>query len=58
MMKLFIPILIFLLNLSVAFAQTGLFTGEGGVAFATTGIVIVVIFFAVREFIKQFKRNK
>ena len=50
--------MVFLINISVAFAQLGLFSGEGATAFATTGIVIVVMFFAVREFIKRFKRNK
>ncbi len=55
MKKLIILAMVFLLNLTIVNAQTGLFTSEGGTAFATVGIVIVVIFFVVREFAKRFK---
>lgn len=56
-MKLIILGIVFILNLTLVAAQTGLFTSEGGTSFATVGIVIVVAFFVIREVAKQFRRK-
>lgn len=57
MRKLIILGIVFMINLTIVSAQTGLFTAEGGTAFATAGIVIVVGFLVAREFVKRFRKK-
>jgi len=45
--------LMFLINLYVASAQTGLFTDSGVTTFATTGVLIVVVVLLIKEFFKR-----
>ncbi len=57
MKKYIIYLMLFLLNLIIVNAQTGLFSGDGATNFAKTGIVIVIIFFTLREVIKNFRKK-
>ena len=51
-LKLFIWISVLLLNLQIAFAQTGLFQSETGQQFAITGILLIVIIVIIRSVVK------
>lgn len=55
MKKYIIYLMLFLLNVIIVNAQTGLFSSGGASDFAKFGIVVVVIFFALREVIKNIK---
>lgn len=55
MKKYIIYLMLFLLNVIIVNAQTGLFSSSGASDFAKFGIVVVVIFFALREVIKNIK---
>lgn len=57
MNKLILYLIIGMLNLTIVYAQTGLFDSATAGNFATTGIVIVVAIFILREFFKRFKRK-
>lgn len=46
--KILLWISIFLLNISIAFAQTGLF-GDSGGAFLTVGVIIIIAFVIIDQ---------
>ncbi len=50
--KIFIWMSVFLMSITIASAQTGLFNTETGTQFAITGIIIVVIILVLREIAK------
>ena len=52
-MKLMFWISVFLINLQVVFAQTGLFSAEGANSYVKLGISIVITFFVVKEIGKR-----
>lgn len=58
MTKMFLWMIVFMLNLTIVKAQTGLFdTGIAG-TFATTGIVIIVVIIIFKEMFKRFFSKK
>lgn len=59
MKKIILYASIFLINVSIAFAQTGLFSSEGATTFANTGIIIVLVIIIGKVFLTRlFKRRK
>ncbi len=55
---IYLMIVMFLVVIQIAFAQTGLFTSEGAGQFAVTGIIIVVIIIAFREVFNRMRKKK
>lgn len=56
--KIYILLIIFLLNINIALAQTGIFNPETGNSFIKLGVSIIITFFIVRAlgkamFVKQ-----
>ena len=49
---------VFIFNLAVVTAQTGLFDSGTVGTFATTGVTIVVLILVIRELFKQFFSKK
>ena len=56
--KVILWISVFMLNIAVAHAQTGLFDSATAGQFAVTGIIIVVIIIVIKEIFKQFFSKK
>jgi|TARA_Y100000310_G_C20675287_1_gene812680 hypothetical protein len=56
--KIYLLIPVFILNISLAFAQTGLFTGTTATQFAVTGIIIIVLIIVIQEIFKKMFRKK
>ncbi len=50
-----ISFLILILSSVTVFAQTGLFTSQGGTSFASLGITVIIIFFVIRQLVKKRK---
>lgn len=50
--KLMLWISVFLLNLNIALAQTGLFNADAGQDFALFGILAIVIILIIRSIVK------
>ncbi len=58
-MKLvFWTIVLFVINLPIAFAQTGLFDAGNAGTFAITGITFVIVIIVLREVFKSFFKKK
>ncbi len=58
MKKIILLFIILLINIQIAFAQTGLFDAGISTTFATAGIVIVIVIFVLIEFFKRFTNKK
>ncbi len=56
--KIILWMAVFMLNIQLALAQTGLFVSSTATDFAVTGIVLVVIILVFKEvFNRMFKKN-
>ena len=51
--KLLLWIIVFLFNLNIVLAQTGLFSSEGSNALLITGVSIVVIVIVIRDLFRR-----
>lgn len=58
MKKIILWVIVMFSLMPLAYAQAGLFSSDNATNFATVGIVIVVLFFAFRQIIRNIKGFK
>lgn len=57
-MKLMFWMTVFLINIGIATAQTGLFVAETGNTFLITGVTIIVTILVISEIVRRFRKRK
>lgn len=57
-MKLIFWITVFLINIGIVTAQTGLFVAETGNTFLIAGVTIIVTIIVIGEFVRRFRKRK